>query len=360
VIEIEAGTLGVTDGSSLSANTVGEFAEGNAGSITLAADSVTISAGSTVRAMAWESQGDGGHIRVQADSGLIEGAETITGILSDSVNSVGDAGKIDLRAGSLEVVAGGRIEAATYAGSEGHGGHIQVQVDSVFIEGAGIITGIFADSATNSVGDAGTIDLTAGSLELVAGGLIVAGTYTGSEGDGGHIRVKADSVLIREPAPGSTGIFVNSLDSTGDAGCIALSARALAIEAGGGIAAGTGNSTGDAGVIGLDVGDLVVASDGFIGVGSTRNAAGNAGTIRIDGGDLVVAPGGIIAANAESGSTGAAGTRIRTSRASPGAGRRAAASPRSASVLGRPAPSTSMPRSGSSLPTRVAQASIWI
>jgi hypothetical protein len=301
-IEIEAATLVVEEASNLSANSYGENATGNAGSIALTVDSLRISAGFGVRAMAWGSGGNGGHISVEADSVLLGGGVRRSGLIVESRSySTGNAGTIDLTARSLELVARGRISAGTYTGSSGDGGHISVEADSALVDATGLgAAGILVNSAYDSTGNAGTIDLTARSLELVAGGELSANTAIGSSGNGGHISVEADSVelirggvitagtydlrsgnagticieadsvLISEPDPNGTGIFVPSLSG----------------------------SSGNAGTIHLDVGDLVVASGGGIGASAAGGSTGNAGTILIDVGDLVVASGGGIDANA--------------------------------------------------------------
>jgi hypothetical protein len=111
-------------------------------------------------------------------------------------------------------------------------------------------------------GEAGTIHLTARSLELIGGGALVAGAYWGSNGNAGTIRVEADSVLISEPAEFGTGIFVPSHEG----------------------------ASGDAGTIYLDVGDLVVAPGGGIGASAFGGSTGNAGRIDIDADTVHVGP----------------------------------------------------------------------
>jgi hypothetical protein len=180
-----------------------------------------------------------GSIQIQAESMEVVGSPSkdLPPVVSvATLWDVGDAGRIEIAADSLEVRLG-TISAVAY---ESEGGH------------------------------AGTIDVTTRSLELERGGILSARTFGPNSGDAGHILVEAtDEILISERVGEGTGIFVNSQLSKGDAGTIEISARKLSIEAGGVIQASTFNIPllsgfergGDAGDIAINASESIVVSN---------------------------------------------------------------------------------------------------
>jgi filamentous hemagglutinin family protein len=234
---------------------------GAPGAIDIRAGHVEVTNGGWIESACWDcsSKSDdldrpegAGTVEIRADSMRLTGINSLGYEAAIGVSTkwdTGDAGRVVIElTGSLDVELG--VIAADSLGEgldrAGNAGKVEVRADSVHLEGffrdGDVVVGslIVARSVSPTGGEAGTIDLTARSLELIGGGGLAAGTYDGSSGNAGEIRVEADSVLISEPAHPdiNTGIFVPSLyGASGDAGTIALSVRTLAIEAGGQIGA---------------------------------------------------------------------------------------------------------------------------
>src|SRR5262249_12493865 len=111
----------------------------------------------------------------------------LTGITAQT-NGSGDAGTVTISAGSLAISANGVI--TTYTSGSGKGGDISVSVASgSSIDGTGanlnFLTGITAQ--TQGIGDAGNVTFSAGSLAMSNNGAIAASTF--ESGKGGNVSV---------------------------------------------------------------------------------------------------------------------------------------------------------------------------
>jgi len=267
-IEVEAESLRVAD-AVLSASTIGEDgveASGDAGTIDIHAGSVRLERG-VLDVESWGSTGDAGTIDVEADSLLVDGSgrdfplerdqlryaglqarssAPDSYLVDDSVRqALGDPGTITVTARSvvLKGRAGILTDCANCVSRADLGdrlGRVSIEAESIVVDGDTFPAYVGAHSFGDA-GDAGTVEIIAGSLELLHGGQLRADASLGS-GSGGSITVAADSVLIGGTARvGSSlfpaGIDVRSFNSTGDAGSIDITARTLAIEAGGVISA---------------------------------------------------------------------------------------------------------------------------
>jgi len=281
VIEIDAGTLVVTDGGSVTARTFGLDATGRAGTIRISADSLYLSARSVISAEAFASQGDAGAIKIEAGSVQVDGAIGYAVILASVFNGdianpnltvPGAPGRIDIRAGSIELVNGGEIENGCFG---------------------------CTSKAADRPADAATVRIVADQLILRGsnenGSSYVSSSTWRGPGDAGTIQVRADSILISTAGPWNPGIYTaTDFGSTGNAGAIAIEANSLVIERGGSINAGS-FASGDAGSITLDADSVVITEQGLIHAGTAGEGAG--GTITIDAGSVVITEQGVIFAS---------------------------------------------------------------
>jgi large exoprotein involved in heme utilization and adhesion len=165
---------------------------GAAGGVNLRANNLTLS-GSRINSRTEQVIGRGGDVTIAVTdkftmTGQFEGSDTDSagpaGIFTGSFNSGGDAGRISISAGTVELSGGNRIDSST--SSTGRGGAIDVTAGNMIaLTGSG--TGLF--SQANATGTGGTITLQANQVQLSNGSLITAGSS--GLGNAGNIVINA-------------------------------------------------------------------------------------------------------------------------------------------------------------------------
>ncbi len=194
----------------------------------------------------------------------------------------GDAGDLTVNVDRLTMRDGAAIGASTFG--PGRGGDLRVTADTMLLEGVreGEVTGLFASARPGSTGDAGDLTVRAGSLEVLGGAQISAGTF--GSGQGGNLLVEADSVLLSGSGVGISEAFPSGLfteaapGSNGDAGDLMVEAGSLEVREGALISAGT-HSTGRGGNLTITATDIELNRDAGIFAGSS--GTGLAGQIFI-------------------------------------------------------------------------------
>jgi large exoprotein involved in heme utilization and adhesion len=156
-------------------------------------------------------------------------------VTSATPGSVGDAGDVSITTGSLSVSNQGSI--STTAQGQGRAGKIQIQAsDTVLFNGGDAISTL----AQGAVGKGGDIDITARSLSLLNDARLSASTS--GEGPAGNITVSADTIGLS-----SGGQLLTTTSSNGQAGNITVQTPNLQLSgATSGLFANT-TSTGNAG-----------------------------------------------------------------------------------------------------------------
>jgi filamentous hemagglutinin family protein len=244
---------------------------GNAGNISVdVRDTITISGRNTqglpsgiFTDLGAEAVGNPGKIKLKAGAILMD-----SGMLSTITNGQGNAGNIEIEAGSLDL----RNLAVLWASSLGQGnaGKISVQVDnSVSLSNSSYI---LSNVEPQGIGNAGDVDIKASTLSLTSG----SGIFTASEsnnlptGKAGNIQINA-----------SNSVTLSGVDSDGR-----LSS---------GLYAGTyGSANAQAGNIEVTT-DMLRVADGAVVNTSTSNASAggtitfNANTLELTGGGQVLA-----------------------------------------------------------------------
>lgn len=263
--------------------------------------------------------GAGGDVSVTADSILAVGTGDIT--LSLSTETIGgNAGNLSIATRTLELRDGARISASTDGfgdagtlnitatesitasdirsgifssalakdidvGDAGNGGAINVSAPLVRLDGAVI------DSSTIGDGNAGTITVHVGDLQLTNGGQIrsfsgginaITGDLTAGTGAAGSVNVEATG-SITASGVGETGRISGLLAETrgsGAGGNINVSANTLALSKGAKISSGSINAVdgGEAGNINISLGDSLTLNNSII---STRAVNADGGNINI-------------------------------------------------------------------------------
>jgi filamentous hemagglutinin family protein len=201
-LDIRAGSLSLKD-TRISADNTGSLSSDSAWHIDIRAQTVALDENSRVSSGAFGA-GSGGAVRVEVERSLSlnRGSQIIS-----NASGVGAAGEVDVRAGRISIAGWDDIDRPTGIGSE---------------------------ALENSQGDAGTVKLDAGHLELRDAGVV--SVKSKSSGDAGSIEIKAGTLDIdgsrfkdigdTEETKLLTGIVANAAKtSTGDSGHIDVAVR---------------------------------------------------------------------------------------------------------------------------------------
>lgn len=270
---------------------------GNAGAVNVAAGNLTMLAGSEISSSAFAS-GQGGAVKVTVGRDLVidgtgaplggDGLPLFTGIASQANRgSTGNAGSVDVAAANLRILAGGKISTSTLAG--GSAGVVGVSVGrDLVIDGTGALdfTGIASIAVGGSTGRAGAVGVTTGNLTLLSGGKIASDTF--GAGDAGQVAVTARQSLLA--------------DGTGSTDFTGITSQA-----------GVG-ATGNAGAVSVSAQDLtlraaVIGSDTFGPGDAGRVTVAAGGHLLIDGSQSALFTGISSQANDGTGNAGAIGVR---------------------------------------------------
>ncbi len=326
-INITAGSLFVTNGAALVANTRGR---GDAGNITITAtDKVSFDGLESVAfsTVASGAVGNGGKIAIAANSlfltnggqlqTLVRGREdglppgrgnagnvninvrdrvTISGVndgLFSGIGSLvfpgvtGNGGNITIATGSLLLTDGARLSASTFG--LGDAGNIMINArDTVSFDGQSSDgEPSIALSVVNpgAKGSGGNINVTTGSLKLTNGAQL--STATGGKGDAGNVTINARDTVSFDGVGSRTnsGVYstVNSV-GVGQGGNIKVTTRSLFVTNNAAISA-SNFGQGSAGSIEVDSNSIRLDNQALI---QAITASGNGGNITITVRDLLL------------------------------------------------------------------------
>ena len=309
-IEIDAGSLTISDNAFLFNAT---FGQGNSGNIGIEANSLSIVNGSQINAGTF-GEGNAGDINIDVVDTISLDGESLdsfrSGIFSQvSFEGRGNAGDINIFSGSLNLTNGAQINAGV-AGEGGSGGIFINTIDDIAIDGEssnGFGSGIFSQIFPDGIGNAGNIGIRTSSLSVTDGGQISVATF--GEGNGGNLVISADDSIVLDGFSESNSFPNSGLSSfvqsgaRGDSGNIGIEAASLSIANGAQINAGTFGE-GDAGNINITVLDTISIdgenSQGFSsGITSSVgvDAQGNGGGVDVTTTNLNLINGGQISAS---------------------------------------------------------------
>ncbi len=274
---------------------LGSFAAdaGNAGPVSILADSILVSGSSQISTQALDTAtGNAGNIGITTGALTIDGGATI--LSSAFGNSA--TGEIVIAAGAVALRSGGSIESTTYGA--GRGGDVRINATTLAIDGGRIAS----EAERGSSGDAGTVNIgVTGAVTLTNGGIITSSSF--GSGFAGYVGVSGDTITLQ----GSSSIQSDSFGPNGaGAGEMDVTARILRIESGSEISSATEGAgfggllkihgdritidnaainsssfggTGTAGIIVVQTDDLSILNKGQIT--SSTTGAGNAGLVSI-------------------------------------------------------------------------------
>ncbi|MBL8482257.1 MAG: hypothetical protein JNJ60_08685, partial [Rhodocyclaceae bacterium] len=310
-----SGQMSMTNTAAVSSDT---YSSGNAGSVTVRAQTLVMDADANISSDA-RSDGNGGRVDVGVTGDLIMSRRA--NITSNAL-AFGDAGNVLVSAGSLSMDAESHI--SSDSSGVGNAGTVDVQVagalvmtDSSAISSNDRSSGRAGDvsvragalsldassilSEASGQGDAGSINVqVAGAMRLSGGSVVSSNTY--STGTGGDVSVTAGSLVLDERSKISS-------DARGDgyAGSVAVVVDgAMRVLNGSQVSSDT-YSFGNAGNVSVQAGSLEVDGGGtFTYVSSDAVGGGEAGSVTVDvAGAVRVANGGSISSDTYS--TGNAG-----------------------------------------------------
>lgn len=256
----------LVDRSSVASSTSGAYANSANIEVTLGGD-LSLKNGGFIRSVSDSYQGNAGSVTVRAESIAIDGQSRQTGITS-TTSGYGNAGNVDVRAnGALSMNHGGRIASRT-TGS-GNSGAVTVEASSISIDGddryAGVDTGIFSEIGYYSEGNAGNISVTVhGKLSIFNAGLISSSTDYFSYGNGGDIKIVADSIEIDgQGSSSSTGVRATAAThSSGNAGKIEVTASTDLTLRNGGVISASSFSFGNSGTVTVNAANVSMDGQG--------------------------------------------------------------------------------------------------
>ncbi|MEH1840025.1 MAG: filamentous hemagglutinin N-terminal domain-containing protein, partial [Nostoc sp.] len=299
-LTVDAQDVQIIDGA-LSANALPN-STGNAGDITLRTNTLLVRDGSVVSSSI-AGAGKGGSLTVDAQNvqliGTSPDGQFPSGLFaSGQLNSTGDAGDITLRTNTLLVRDGALVSVNTF--SKGKGGSLTVDAQDVQIIGRSADdlhgSALFANAQRNLTGDAGNIKVKTNTL-LVRDGSQV-GTATFGAGKGGSLTVDAQDVQLIGTSP--DGRFPSALfasadrNSTGDAGDIMLTTNTLLVRDGAKVLTST-FGPGKGGSLTVDAQDVELIGTSAVGqfpsglfASGQLNSTGNAGDIILRTNTLLV------------------------------------------------------------------------
>jgi large exoprotein involved in heme utilization and adhesion len=220
-IELRANYLSLTEGSEVNTTTLGQ---GNAGNIIINANE-TISLDGRgdvilsriISSINAEGVGNAGNIQITTGSLKL----TNEAFVSSSTSGKGDAGSITINARDTVNLDSGNVTSSVFETGVGKGGDIQVTTGSLFLTNGSQIS-----NNVSGKGNAGNITVDARDIVKLDGivGNAISGIQssllTGGEGKGGDIRVTTGSLFVTNGANLST-----NTNGRGDAGNIAIDAR---------------------------------------------------------------------------------------------------------------------------------------
>jgi filamentous hemagglutinin family protein len=285
-VTIDGAGRGRNSGVSSGADETDTARNSSAGDITLAASgAVSISKGGYIDSGTFNDAASG-NISVTAQDIKIDGGRISNGALNGS----GNGGDINITArGNLDLMDHAFISSATQ--TSGNSGQLRINASNVLVsDGAKLTTGAFLD-ATGKPGNI-IINLP-GKLTVTGAGSAIDSSTVAARG-AGVILVRAGDILVEKQGGISSFSFERGLG--GDAGTVDLLAtRQIAVNDGGFVST-TSLSDGDGGAIRMRADSLLV-SGGQIRSQAEQNL-GNAGSIDVQvTGDLLVNNGGTISSS---------------------------------------------------------------
>ena len=296
---------------SVVSNQINPEAEGNAGDVTITTGSLSLSDGGIVSANTF-GLGNAGSVFITARDTITidgEGSNSIPSSVTSQIapGTEGDGGNVTITTGSLSLSDGGIVSANTFG--LGNAGSVFITArDTITIDGEGsnsIPSSVTSQIAPGTEGDGGNVTITTGSLSLTNGGVVGASTF--GRGNAGSVEITvSDTIAIDGETSDGSSSNVSSqvnLEAEGNAGDVTITTGSLSLTNGGGVSTNT-FGLGNAGSVFITARDTIaIDGENLDGIFSTvasqvaPEAEGNAGDVIITTGSLSLSDGGAVGAN---------------------------------------------------------------
>ena len=242
-VTITANELDITNGSGVSAGTVGEsgFTEGQAGDITLEASRIRLDA-SVVDNIVRASRSDGGDVLITADEFSMSNGSNVQSTLLGE----GRAGKVRIETRDRTTIDGSLVSSGLGGGDRtiiatGNAGNIEITTPTLLL-----MDGAVLRADTIGQGDAGDVIINASesfTLERSAILSSVSTNFAGNPavGNGGDIKITTPTLLLTDDSALSS-----RTDGVGDAGNVAIEAsKSVTLERSNIVSDASSNSVGN-------------------------------------------------------------------------------------------------------------------
>ncbi|WP_375471437.1 beta strand repeat-containing protein, partial [uncultured Nostoc sp.] len=280
-IELQTREFTLFNGGSILTRSLGR---GNSGDLLVnASDSVTLSGIATV-----------------IDPLNPQTGETITGGsgLTTSTSGTGNSGQLTINTERLSINDGGYI--TTTSDKLGRAGNLTINAkDSVEVVGRSPNSPSIISTTTSGSGDAGSLNISAGRLSIHDGAIVITSTFFGT-GKGGDLTIDAkDSVEVVGGSFNNNSSILTTTFGSGDAGSLNINAGSFSIRDGAQVNSGTSgagkaenltvNVSGSVEVIGVSANGLFNST---LSTSANRSLTGNAGDLTINAQNILVRDGG--------------------------------------------------------------------
>ncbi|MEQ9553705.1 MAG: S-layer family protein [Coleofasciculus sp. G3-WIS-01] len=261
---------------------VAETGTGNAGSMTVNTERLKVGDGAQIFAGTFGT-GDSGNLTVNAsDSIEVTGVSPVillpSGLFSNAQNfddtglTVGNAGDLTVNTRQLIVQDGGQVAASTI-GRTGKGGNLIVNAtESVDVRGTGPEGAVGGSSAlladaTGGFNDSGTVAINTGQLRVSDGARVAVGNQ--GTGNAGNLQVQAGSIFL------DTEGILSAATASGEGGNIKLQAESLLLMRRTSLISAEAGGTGNGGNIDIDTAFLAAFENSDIIANAFEGRGGN-------------------------------------------------------------------------------------
>ena len=274
---------------SQAASSLESGAVGSAGDITINADSLIISDDAFLTSTT-SGQGNAGNVIVNAaDTVNLLNSSSIFSQVGSTGNGVG--GEITITSSRLFLIDGSQISAGVFGTGDAGNIIINASGDTTFqgISDTGLPSGILNN--VNGEGDAGNIQLKTTSLNLLDGGRVTSDVFgTGSAGSititaDNDISISGFNVFNEDITRVSQVSSQTEFGVKGNAGSVEINTNSLTLSDRGFISSNA-NGEGNAGNINIDSNLLSISNNG--GIESSNLGIGNGGNITISASDITL------------------------------------------------------------------------
>ncbi|NMG60545.1 S-layer family protein, partial [Geitlerinema sp. P-1104] len=312
-IQVSSHQIEVNEGANLVSSA---FGDGNSGTVTIEVGDRVVFSGAGVSSSAGRNYpGNAGSVKIFGN--IIEFINRTN--LSSDTFGVGEGGNILIQASDRVTFSDSWASSGTFANSGGNAGEIRVLGNIVEVR-----DGASLSSSTIGTGNAGSVSIEANDHVLFSNGWAASNALTNSGGNAGEVRVTGDTVEVRDRAFLSSGtagtgnagrvtveandrvVFSNSLASTsvaqqgrGNAGNVSVLANTVELRDGARLSS-SNNTTSNAND--FAAGDVLVQADRLHlsdRADISANTGGRGGNVRLDTGTTILRRGSTIQTNAE-------------------------------------------------------------